>query len=73
MPLCRRHVYVVRAMGPLAVLVRETGEVIEGEQAGTGPPGLLEGLGNGAYTSALLSGPPFAITDWALHERRLNK
>ena len=56
----------------MAVLVDDLG-VHLGNDAGPGPPILVENLGNCAYTSALLKAHPFVIIDWDLHERRLER
>ena len=61
----------------VAVLIDDAG-VHVGDAAGPGPPSLLQRLGNGAYTAALVrggrtdaGGASFRIVDWHLHERRL--
>ena len=61
----------------MAVLIDDTG-VHVGDAAGPGPPSLLQRLGNGAYTAALVrggrtdaGGTSLRIVDWHLHERRL--
>ena len=56
------------------MLVDATGAVHLGPAAGGGPPGLVHGLGNSAYTAALLTcGQPCTVADWELHEARLRK